>query len=60
MVHLLEGPVYGHITEDRRTKKPSTRRESKPRPLEFHSVGLHSTAVLQLLPTQSDISFRLN
>ena len=33
MSHLLEDPVKGHSTEDRRRKKPSTQRELNPRPL---------------------------
>ena len=29
MLHLVKGPVQGHITEDRRRKKRSTWRKSK-------------------------------
>ena len=50
MLHLLEEPVEGHITEDRSRKKPNTRWLSNPEPLEFCSVCLGSTTVLQPLP----------
>ena len=40
MLHLLEAPVYEHITDDRRRKKPSTRRESNPQPLCYEECAL--------------------
>ena len=47
MLHLLEGHVSGHITEDRNRKKSNAQQELNPRPL---LRGVRSTAVLQPLP----------
>ena len=50
MLHLYEGPVKGHITEDKRRIKPSTRQELNPRPQKFCSGGVWFATVLPPLP----------
>ena len=46
MLHLFEWPVLGHITEDRRRKKPNAQRKSNPQPPLW---GMCSNTVLQPL-----------
>ena len=40
ILHLTKGPVQGHITEDRKRKKPRTQRESNPLPLCYKAHAL--------------------
>ena len=40
MLHFMEGPVQGHITEDRSRKKSSTQQELNPQTLYYEARAL--------------------
>ena len=51
MVHIREDPAQGHITENKRWKKPRTEQESNPQPLYYKAcaIPLPNTAKRKLL-----------